>query len=53
MNKLDYLRKVFAHTKGKTFENYVINQIWAKVEELGIISGYSTICKTAKWICFA
>jgi hypothetical protein len=31
MDKLEYLRKVFAHTKGKTFENYVINQIWAKV----------------------
>ena len=36
MDKLDYLRKVFAHTKGKTFENYVINQIWAKVEEFGL-----------------
>jgi hypothetical protein len=36
MKKLDYLRKVFAHTKGKTFENYVINQIWAKVEGLGL-----------------
>ena len=36
MDKLDYLRRVFAHTKGKTFENYVINQIWAKVEEFGL-----------------
>jgi very-short-patch-repair endonuclease len=36
MKKLDYLRKVFAHTKGKTFENYVINQIWAKVEDYGL-----------------
>jgi hypothetical protein len=36
VKKLDYLRKVFANTKGKTFENYVINQIWAKVEYLGL-----------------
>jgi hypothetical protein len=36
MYKTEYLRKVFAHTKGKTFENYVINQIWAKVEDLGL-----------------
>jgi hypothetical protein len=36
MNKLDYLRKTFAHAKGKEFENYVINQIWAKVEEFGL-----------------
>jgi very-short-patch-repair endonuclease len=36
MKKLDYLRKVFAQTKGKTFENYIINQIWAKVEDLGL-----------------
>lgn len=36
MNKMEYLRKVFAHTKGKTFENYVINQIWARVEDLGL-----------------
>jgi hypothetical protein len=28
-----YLRKVFAHTIGKTFENYVITQIWSKVED--------------------
>jgi hypothetical protein len=33
MDKLAYLRKVFAHTAGKTFENYVTHQIWAKVEE--------------------
>ena len=36
MKKLDYLRKIFANTKGKTFENYIINQIWAKVEGLGL-----------------
>jgi hypothetical protein len=36
MDKLNYLRRVFAHTKGKTFENYVINQIWTKVEDLGL-----------------
>jgi hypothetical protein len=36
MEKLDYLCKVFAKTKGKNFENYVINQIWAKVEGLGL-----------------
>jgi len=36
MDKLDYLRRIFAHTKGKTFENYVINQIWSKVEEFGL-----------------
>jgi len=36
MDKLDYLRRVFAHTKGKTFENYIINQIWAKVEGFGL-----------------
>jgi very-short-patch-repair endonuclease len=36
MDKLQYLRKVFAHTIGKTFENYVINQIWAKVEDFGL-----------------
>jgi hypothetical protein len=36
MNKLQYLRKVFAHTIGKTFENYVINQIWSRVEDFGL-----------------
>jgi very-short-patch-repair endonuclease len=36
MDKLQYLRKVFAHTIGKTFENYVITQIWAKVEDFGL-----------------
>jgi len=36
MKKIEYLRKVFAHTAGKSFENYVINQIWAKVEHLGL-----------------
>lgn len=36
MDKLQYLRKVFAHTVGKTFENYVINQIWSKVEDFGL-----------------
>jgi hypothetical protein len=36
MDKMEYLKKVFAHTKGKTFENYVINQIWAKVENFGL-----------------
>jgi hypothetical protein len=36
MDKLQYLKKVFAHTVGKTFENYVINQIWSKVEDLGL-----------------
>ncbi|GHU87351.1 hypothetical protein FACS189476_02650 [Spirochaetia bacterium] len=36
MDKLGYLRKVFAHTKGKSFENYIINQIWAKVEDFGL-----------------
>jgi hypothetical protein len=33
---MQYLRKVFAHTIGKTFENYVINQIWARVESFGL-----------------
>jgi hypothetical protein len=36
VDKLQYLRKVFAHTIGKTFENYVINQIWAKTEDFGL-----------------
>jgi very-short-patch-repair endonuclease len=36
MDKLQYLRKVFAHTIGKTFENYVITQIWTKVEDFGL-----------------
>lgn len=36
MDKLTYLRRVFEHTKGKTFENYVINQIWVKVEDFGL-----------------
>jgi len=36
MNKLDYLRKVFNRTSGKTLENYVINQIWAGVKDLGL-----------------
>jgi len=36
VKKLDYLCKIFANTKGKTFENYIINQIWAKVEGLGL-----------------
>jgi very-short-patch-repair endonuclease len=36
VDKLHYLRKVFAHTIGKTFENYIINQIWAKVEDFGL-----------------
>jgi hypothetical protein len=36
MDKLEYLRKTFARTYKKTFENYVINQIWAKVECLGL-----------------
>jgi very-short-patch-repair endonuclease len=36
MDKLQYLKKVFAHTIGKAFENYVINQIWSKVEDFGL-----------------
>lgn len=36
MTKLEYLRIIFANTKGKSFENYVINQIWSKVENLGL-----------------
>jgi len=36
VEKLDYLCKIFANTKGKTFENYIINQIWSKVERLGL-----------------
>ena len=36
MEKLKYLCKVFANIKGKTFENYIINQIWCKVEGLGL-----------------
>jgi hypothetical protein len=36
MDKLQYLRKVFAHTIGKTFENYVITQIWSQVEDFGL-----------------
>jgi len=36
MDKMEYLKKQFAHTKGKTFENYIINQLWAKVEDLGL-----------------
>lgn len=35
-DKIEYLRKVFAHTQGKTFENYVITQIWAGVKRLGL-----------------
>jgi len=36
MDKMEYLKKTFARTTGKNFENYVINQIWAKVEEYGL-----------------
>jgi hypothetical protein len=36
VDKLQYLRKIFAHTIGKTFENYIINQIWSKVEDFGL-----------------
>ena len=36
MDKLEYIRKVFAQTKGKTFENYAITQIWAGVKHLSI-----------------
>jgi very-short-patch-repair endonuclease len=53
VDKLQYLRKVFAHTIGKTFENYVITQIWSKVEDFGLypvtqqyikrVSGYALI----------
>jgi hypothetical protein len=36
MDKIEYLKKTLAHTAGKRFENYVITQIWAKVEDLGL-----------------
>ena len=36
MNKLQYLRQTFARTSGKTFENYVITQVWAGVKKLGL-----------------
>jgi very-short-patch-repair endonuclease len=36
MEKMEYLKKTFARTAGKNFENYVISQIWAKVEEYGL-----------------
>jgi hypothetical protein len=35
-DKLEYIREVFSHTKGKTLENYVITQIWAGVKHLGL-----------------
>ena len=36
MTKLEYLNRVFSRTRGKDFENYVITQIWAKVEDFGL-----------------
>ena len=36
MDKMEYLKKTFARTTGKNFENYVISQIWVKVEEYGL-----------------
>jgi hypothetical protein len=30
VDKLQYLKKIFAPTIGKTFENNAINQIWSK-----------------------
>jgi len=36
MDKMEYLKKTFARTTGKNFENYVITQIWAKVEKCGL-----------------
>jgi len=36
MDKMEYLKKTFARTTGKNFENYVISQIWTKVEEYGL-----------------
>jgi len=36
MDKIEYLKKAFSHTAGKNFENYVITQIWSKVEDLGL-----------------
>jgi len=36
MDKMEYLNKIFSRTKGKNFENYVITQIWTKIEEYGL-----------------
>lgn len=37
MSRLNYVRKVFAQTQGKTLENYVLTQIWAGVKHLNLI----------------
>ena len=36
MTKMEYLRKTFAQASGKSFENYVITQIWAAVKDFGL-----------------
>jgi hypothetical protein len=36
MDKMEYLKKTFARTTGKNFENYVITQIWTKIEDYGL-----------------
>lgn len=36
MNKLEYLVKTFSRTKRKDYENYILNAVWHKIENLNI-----------------